>query len=218
MNHRSPVVAFHPAAVVSLIVLASACGGGASTPESAPGGTTPAGETAPAGEAATADADIAEHLDPDDPMILRRPFTADEIRDGWVPGLSIDVRRATPDGEVLERWTVVGHDAGGADIEYRTLDADGNPTDEARTVRSPWTELRDHATFPADRATREAATRETPLGTLDGWVYVVRNENAGSVTEMFFAESMPGAPITVRTTRGDELLMEMSQLKRQEHD
>ena len=68
--------------------------------------------------------------------------------------------------------------------------------------------------FPADRATFQETTLETPLGTLDGWLYTIRNEADGTVTTMFFAESLPGAPVVVRETRGDELIMEMTQLTR----
>ncbi len=156
----------------------------------------------------------ASELDSEDPSLLRRPFTADEIRRAWVPGLILEFSRKTPEGETLERWTVMASDEGGAYIEYATLDDEGNVVDEPRLERSEWVELRDHASFKADRSRREAATRETALGELDGWLYTVDDPDTGMFSEFFFARSLPGAPVHVRVTRGGELVMELNQLAR----
>ena len=155
------------------------------------------------------------NVDPDDPTILRRPFTAEQIRDEWVVGLMLKMRRTMPDGETLERWTVVAADADGAEIEYATIDAAGQPLGVPRIARSGWIELRDHATFPAESCRREPATRATELGTLDGWLYTVPDEESQTATEFFFAKDFPGAPIHVRMTRGPEVVMEMTQFERQ---
>jgi hypothetical protein len=188
--------------LASIAVILPACGGGA-TPE-------------PAAAEETSSPQVAQgdHLDPSDPTILRRPFTAEQIREEFVEGLRVDIRRSTPDGETIERWTVLTTDEEGLEMESTALDADGNPTGESNVAESTWIELRDHATFSADRATLEETTLETPLGMLDGWLYSIRNEADGTVTEMFFAESLPGAPVVLRQTRGDEMIMEMTQLTR----
>jgi hypothetical protein len=187
--------------LTSIAVILPACGDGA-TP-------TPA-----ATEETTTQQATQNRLDPNDPTILRRPFTAEQIREELVEGLSIDIRRSTPDGETVERWTVLKADEEGLEMESTALDADGNPTGESNVSRSTWIELRDHATFSADRATFEETTLETPLGMLSGWLYSIRNEADGTVTEMFFAKSLPGAPVVLRETRGDEMIMEMTQLAR----
>jgi hypothetical protein len=80
--------------------------------------------------------------------------------------------------------------------------------------RTAWTELRDHASFPVDRATRHEATRDTALGTFEGWVYEVDDPDAGTHSELFFATALPGAPLEVRMTRGDEVLLDMRQTAR----
>ena len=153
-------------------------------------------------------------LDPDDPSILRRPFTAEQIREAWAPGLVIDVHRYGPEGDAHERWTVVSADAEGADIEYAALDGSGEPTGKADVQRALWVELRDHATFPAASSTVEDTTLDTSLGTLEGWLYTTRDEEAGTVTELFFARDLPGAPVEVTMKRGEEVVMEMAQISR----
>jgi hypothetical protein len=42
----------------------------------------------------------------------------------------------------------------------------------------------------------------------------VREEANGTVTEYFVARDLPGAPVYVRTMRGDEIVLEMMQLER----
>jgi len=131
------------------------------------------------------------------PALLERPFTAEQIRDEWVEGFQLRVRRWTPTAEIFEVWTVVSADAVGVEIESKAVDATGAPLGEARVETSTWVQLRDHASFPLDRATRESVGRETPLGELQGWLYTVSDPSGGSVTEFFFAETLPGAPVFV---------------------
>jgi hypothetical protein len=101
----------------------------------------------------------AVDLDPDDPSILMRPFTAEEIRDEWVPGFRLLMRRTFPEETRIERWTVVSADDDGVEIEYATIADDGSVEGEPSVSRSGWTELRDHAAFPAAHSTREWISR-----------------------------------------------------------
>ncbi len=146
--------------------------------------------------------------------ILPRPYTAEQIRGEWIPGFTITLLQRTTAGPSLERRSVLSADDEGLEIEYAPLDLEGNPAGEPRRKRSTWVELRDHATFPADSARREEAAQETPLGTLDGWLYTVRDADEGTTTELFFARSTPGAPIQMRTTRAGELVLELIQIER----
>jgi hypothetical protein len=127
--------------------------------------------------------------------ILPRPFTAEQIRDEWVVGFNLT-------------------NADSLQIEYVTVDADGEPVAVPVVRSTTWVELRDHAAFPAASATREEVTRDTPLGTLDGWLYTVREDQQGTVTEYFFAKQYPGAPVQTRTTREGEFVMDLSQIER----
>ncbi len=166
-------------------------------------------------EAETASVAAADPLlDPEDPTLLRRPFTAEQIRGEWIPGFTLKIGRSSPEGESVERWTVVAADAEGVDIEYATLDAGGRVTGEPAVSRSGWVELRDHASFQADRSRCEEITRSTALGELQGWLYTVRDEQAGTVTEFFFAKSLPGAPVEMQVLNDGEPVVELVQLER----
>lgn len=148
------------------------------------------------------------------PELLPHPFTAEQIRDTWQPGLALVLRTTDSDGESFERWTVVDADGEGATIEFTPVDAAGQSTGEPRIARSSWIELRDHASFPAASASREPVTdRETPLGRLDGWLYTVRDDEGGT-TEFFFAAGLPGAPVTMRTTRDGATVRAFEQVAR----
>jgi hypothetical protein len=151
---------------------------------------------------------------PATPEILPQPFTAEQIRDEWIEGFQLLMHRRSNETAERERWTVVGWDKEGAEIEYISLDDEGQPTGEPRVEPSTWVELRDHASFPAANATREEATRETALGTLDGWLYTVNDPDQGTVTEFFFAQELPGAPVEFRIMADDEVVMEMLQVER----
>jgi len=172
------------------------------------------GPRGPASPEAGAAASGSPEVEPGDPTILRRPFTAEQIRDEWVEGLTLVLVRTTPEGRTQQRWTVVSADADGAEIEYAILDAAGSPTGEVKVERSAWVELRDHASFPVGHSRREPASRETPLGTLEGWVYTVEDPEDGSVNEMFFASSLPGAPVLMSMSRSGVVAARMEMVER----
>lgn len=151
-------------------------------------------------------------LEPDDPSLVRRPFTAEEIRDEWVEGFRLLIRRTTPEGAGVERWTVLSADDEDVEIEYATLDEDNNVSESA-VRRTTWVELRDHAGFPAATATREWVTRSTGLGTYDGWLYRVAGDG-GAVEEYFFVPSLPGAPVQMKIVSGNQTVFELEQMAR----
>lgn len=150
----------------------------------------------------------------EEPAILECPFTAEEIRSEWVPGLRLLLRRTTADGSVVEKWTVLAADEEGVDIESVVVANDLNAEGEPSVNRSTWIELRDHASFPAASATREWVTQSTLLGELDGWLYRVYDEEQGSTQEFFFAASLPGAPVQMRILQGETTVFELEQTAR----
>jgi len=150
----------------------------------------------------------------DDAAILPHPFTAEQIRDEWVEGLTLVMRRETPAGVTRERWTVVAADERAATIEYTPLDERGQPAGAAETRVSSWDELRDHASFAAETTRRSEVRRETALGTFDGWLYVVSGPIEGTLSEYFFARDLPGAPLEVKVTKAGQTTMEMKQILR----
>lgn len=148
------------------------------------------------------------------PAVLDPPFTADQIRDEWIEGFRLRVRRWTPTAELFEVWTVLRSDADGVDIESKAMDPSGALVGESRVQESTWVELRDHASFPADRAVRELVSRETPLGEFQGWLYTVSDPAGGAVTEFFFVETMPGAPVFVHVLSEGEVVEIFEQVER----
>jgi hypothetical protein len=165
-----------------------------------------AGEAPTAGEAA-AEVDPAVEL-------LPHPFTPEQIRDEWIVGFRLTLRRGIDGTRSLERWTVVAADERDVEIEFAQLDPAGAVIGEPNVQRISWTDLRDHASFPAHKAERESATRETSLGTLDGWLYTVREDDQGTTSEYFFAQELPGAPVQMQTIRGNTVVAELEQLER----
>ena len=166
------------------------------------------------GEAPSSQPATSADLDPEDPTILERPFTAEEIRAEWVPGFRLLMRRSFPERTRIERWTVVAADDEGAEIEYANLADDGSVEGEPTVSRSAWTELRDHASFPASHSTREWVSRSTALGEFEGWLYRVAEPGAATVKEFFFVRELPGAPVQMRILEGEATVLELEQTAR----
>jgi hypothetical protein len=192
-------------AVAVVTAMTFGCGGGATPPDGGP--PAPDANVQP-GAAKAAD------VDPDDPTLITRPFTAEQIRDEWVPGLRILIRRTDPEGSRVERWTVLSADAEGADIEYAIIGDDGSVVGEPSVARSTWIELRDHAAFPAADATREWVARDTGLGNYNGWLYRVSEGGSAPVQEFFFVPELPGAPVQMRILDGDTTIFSLEQTAR----
>jgi len=112
---------------------------------------------------------------------------------------------------------VTESDSERATIEFVTLDGSGDPVGDPALAPSGWDDLRDHARFAAGSATRERVTRESELGTLDGWLYTVE-EADGIVSEYFFADQFPGVPVDLVSRRGDDVVATLRQLKRDRID
>lgn len=155
-----------------------------------------------------------DSIDATDPTILRRPFTAQQIRGEMVPGLRVMIRITTPERETVERWSVLDADADFVEIEYAEVPDQGAGAGEVGSRRSSWIELRDHATFPAQRSTRERETMDTALGTFEGWMYRVQSEDGTRRDEFFFADEIPGAPLLMRTLENGDEVYRMEQFAR----
>lgn len=193
-------------AVIFLGLALVGCGGGP-TDEAAPPEATAEPEAA-----ASADPDsTAEEPTADAPGdILPHPFTAEQIRDAMPAGLVVELLNTTPGGDQRQRWTVQSADEEGMTMLYSNLTGEGELTQS-----STWVELRNHATFSVETAKRERTTQTTELGELEGWLYTIEDPTAGAVTEMFFADDYPGAPVQMTTQQGETVVMSMKQLSRQ---
>jgi hypothetical protein len=146
---------------------------------------------------------------------LAVPFTAEQIRDEWTPGFTLVLSFNFPDRQEWQRWTVVGADTERAEIEYQQLDDQGQPVAPPQRAPSSWTDLRNHALFAAAESRRERVSRQTVLGELEGWLYTVHDPQAETMTEFFFADELPGAPVWMQTRSGEEVILTVNQVARQ---
>jgi hypothetical protein len=137
-----------------------------------------------------------------DPHVVRdgtlpTPFSAAEIREATVDGMSLLIRTEARGVTTYRRTTFVACDPQGALRSFSPADAGGRDLAEPEQAYSTWMELQGHAVFDASRATRAKEIRETALGTLECWRYDVDDED-GPAT-FWFALRYPGMPVVYET-------------------
>jgi hypothetical protein len=136
---------------------------------------------------------------------LPTPYSAEQIRDAWQPGLLVEMRTSGEKGEALRRMSVLAADTETCTVRSEPLGPDGSPSGEPGVFTARWSELRDHARFEAAKASRERAECHSGLGALPGWRYATTAAN-GDALSMCFADATPGPPVEVETRREGELL------------
>ena len=129
--------------------------------------------------------------------ILPTPYTAEEVRDAWVEGFEVTTRTRSAEGEIYSRTRVIAWSETGFGLVEIQVDERGRPLKrDVSRYTGTWEELRAHALFPVSRASRERTEWDTPLGQLEGWLYLVRGEEG--TMEFFFADDLPGPPVVSR--------------------
>jgi hypothetical protein len=132
------------------------------------------------------------------PGTLPTPFSAAEIRDATVDGMTLLLRTTSHRGSVqYRRTTFVACDREGALRSFAPADAGGREVSEPEQAYSTWAELQGHAVFGETQAKRTQETRETALGTLDCWRYDVSDDDGDST--FWFALRYPGMPVVYQT-------------------
>ena len=112
------------------------------------------------------------------------------------------------------RWKVISSDATGCTMHQEAHHADsGELIDDLGEVAFIWTELRDHASFPAASATVSPGEVDVPLGHFKVNSYTVRQENGSTVT-YHFAPDLPGPPVLMVVIAGEVEVARMSALER----
>jgi len=53
------------------------------------------------------------------------------------------------------------------------------------------------------------------MGDLEGWLYTVDDPDQGTVSELFFADALPGAPVQMTVRQGGQVVVELEQIARQ---
>lgn len=131
---------------------------------------------------------------------LPTPYTAEAIRAANPPGTRLRMRVETYGRPAVLRETAfIAGDETRATMEGRLLAATGEAIAPVTTSTATWTELRDHAAFPAAAASRERTTVDVAAGSFEAWRYDVRGDEAGAgtTTSYWFADDRPGPPVLV---------------------
>lgn len=134
-----------------------------------------------------------------DPRIVRpgtlpTPFSAADIRDATVDGLTLVIKSTPREGDpTLRRTTFVACDDQGVLRSFVPIDATGAEQAEVETAYATWPELQGHAVFDEASATRVEETRQTRLGIFECLRYDVRDDDGVSV--FWFAHDHPGMPL-----------------------
>ena len=133
------------------------------------------------------------------------PFSAEQIREGFVPGRI--VRSLVVIGGAEPTVQVRGHvraDPDAGVYEMSTERPDGEVLEPPEESASSWLELQGHASMPIETTTVEPVTVDVPLGQFEGLLYT-RVE--GDVVDQFwFATARPGAPLRMERRVGGELV------------
>jgi hypothetical protein len=133
--------------------------------------------------------------------MLPTPYTAEQIREAWQPGFSVEMRTTEAGAESRGRMTVLTATPESCVIRSESFAASGEASEPPDEFNAKWSELRDHALFEAAKAKRERAECRSQLGLMPGWRYIVPQANGDTLT-MCFADATPGPPVEYETLRG----------------
>lgn len=146
-----------------------------------------------------------------------RPFTAEQIRAAMPVGHLLRLRMEAPGAEPQEqRWEVTSADATHCTIASKVYDQSGVLARDEGAGTSLWTELRDHAAFPAAETEITSGTIEVPAGRFDTRVYKVTSRDGVHtvVKTLHFATALPGPPVLMTVEQDGVLAMKMTLLER----
>ncbi len=127
-----------------------------------------------------------------------RPYTTEQIRDHFAAGSVIKFRLHSAEGDILRRteFTAVTDDTCTMSTINQALD--GTPLILPQVTTVPWSDLRDHASWPAKEIVRTEGSVTVAIGTFDAWIYTHSPANApGQTITYWFAKDLPGPPVKV---------------------
>ncbi len=140
------------------------------------------------------------------------PYSAEQIREANPPGTVLVFRIEEPPAPpVLNVMRFTSGDAQGVIVENQTLTEDRTPIGELVVSESSWTELRDHAAFPASKTQRTETRCEVPSGTYSCLLYSVQSEEDGTpiTSRFFFADTKPGPPVCYEREQAGQVTFRM---------
>jgi hypothetical protein len=134
------------------------------------------------------------------------PFSADEIRDAFVPGRITRSRVVEGPGAdpVVRVRRNVRADAETGTYAFWTEGPDGERAGEIGEHPSTWLELQSHASMPVELTTIEAVVIDIPMGTFKGLLYT--RTDGKTVDRFWFATDRPGAPVRMEEHVDGELV------------
>lgn len=135
-----------------------------------------------------------------------RPFTAKQIHDAMPIGHRIRLR-IQQEGKptLIEQWTVTDANDQTCTIASEIRAPDGKLIEDQGKGTSAWTELREHAAFPAESTQVRMTEVEVPAGKFVGVLYEVKRKNkqgAEQLVRFYFASELPGPPVLMITQEG----------------
>ncbi|CAN5916512.1 hypothetical protein BH11MYX2_BH11MYX2_00860 [soil metagenome] len=144
----------------------------------------------------------------DAPML----FTVEQLRAGCPQGRKIELRiEVSGKPAIVEDWEFTRVDKVSATIHSVTHDEDGEPISE-ETSTSKWTDLHEHAKFPAATTTFDDNVELTiPAGTFTTRLYTVHD--GGTTKQFWFATDLPGPPVQFTTEKDGQVVMRALMLR-----
>lgn len=137
------------------------------------------------------------------------PFTADQIRAACPVGrrstFRVEMPGRTP---FLQTFHFTAADDEGGEVTFTIRDEAGRSLGESTTSKSAWRGFQAHASYPAEQTTIAEAVETVPAGTYEGFLY--RVQDGETLTEAFFARDLPGPPVRMVRSRGEETEMSMT--------
>lgn len=127
------------------------------------------------------------------------PFTAERIREATPKGRTYRFQVGGPGDAPMTltmRFVEVGPEK--AVLETTMLGADGKPLAEAKRQDTTWAQLENHAHYPAAATVITPEKVTVPAGTYAAKKYTVTEKDEDGtrrVTQAWFADDLPGAPV-----------------------
>lgn len=137
--------------------------------------------------------------------MLPTPYTAEQIRDAWQPGFSVEMRTTEAGAESRSRMTVLSATPEAGVVRSESFAASERASEPPNEFSASWSALRDHALFEAAKAKRERAECRSQLGLMPGWRYIAPQANGDTLT-MCFADATPGPPAEYETLRAGKAI------------
>ena len=141
------------------------------------------------------------------------PFTAAQIREATQQGrtyrFKTEMLGQPPHTQQIEFIAV---SPTGCTTKNQRFDLEGKPVGGAGVAQATWDDLVKHAAYPAASTSISDEPCETPAGKFSCKIYVVRTQDNGVklVRKVWFAKSLPGAPVKTVVERGGAVVMRMT--------